>query len=250
MPSRMTNSLLFVVTIGFVFSMTGCSSLERKLLFYPSHHRADHDLSEWSEHGEVVGYSRKVEAAKNVWLMLPGNGGQASDRTYALSSFSTDDSVFILEYPGYGARGGVPSRESFNQAASDAYALLRATYPTTPVCVVGESIGSGPAASLAELSRPPDKFVLVVPFDRLSEVAKDHLPAFLVRLILKDDWDNLKSFQHYRGPVDVFGAEADSVIPVGHAKALATAIPSAKFVLIAGNHNDWSHGGQVKIRNP
>ena len=35
--------------------------------------------------------------------------------------------------------------------------LLRARFPHTPLCVVGESIGSGPAAKLAESPPPPDK---------------------------------------------------------------------------------------------
>jgi len=48
-------------------------------------------------------------------------------------------------------------------AAAAAYALLRKTFPATPICVIGESIGSGPACMLANQSPPPDKVVLVVP---------------------------------------------------------------------------------------
>ena len=240
----------FIATAMIALLVTGCTSIERKLMFYPSHRPADGSLTPWSGTGGLLGYSRKVESPKNIWLMLPGNGGQAADRTYALASFSPDDSIFILEYPGYGARAGVPSSDSFNRAAREAYLFLRETYSEIPICAMGESIGSGPAAALADLPRPPDKFVFVVPFDRFSLVAKDHLPSFLVALILSDDWDNLKSLAHYKGPVDIFGAKADTVIPVGHAKALAAGIPASKFVLIEGNHNDWSHQSQVKIRNP
>ena len=228
----------------------GCASIERKLLFYPTHRPADGRLSPWTEDGKVVGVSRAVDAPKNVWMMLPGNGGQAMDRAYAVSCFSPEDSIFILEYPGYGMREGVPSRESFDRAAREAYLFLRGIYPNVPLCVVGESIGSGPASSLAALRLPPDKFVLVVPFERLSLVAKDHLPSFLVGMILNDDWNNLSSLANYRGPVDIFGAKRDTVIPVEHAKALAAGIPSSKFILIEGNHNDWARQAQVKIRNP
>jgi pimeloyl-ACP methyl ester carboxylesterase len=182
--------------------------------------------------------------------MLPGNGGQASDRAYAIPSFSPTDSVFILEYPGYGSRAGVPSRQSFNRAAEDAYFLLRNAFPKTPVCVVGESIGTGPAASLARLSPPPSKFVLIVPFDELSLVGKDHLPSFVVDLILTDNWDNVAALRGYKGPIDIFGAESDTVIPVKHAKALAAALPSSRFILIPGGHNDWSQPGRVRITNP
>jgi uncharacterized protein len=182
--------------------------------------------------------------------MLHGNAGQASDRLYAIPSFSDQDSVYILEYPGYGNREGVPSKEAFNRAAREAYIFLREIYPHIPVCVASESIGSGLASFLTSLSQPPDKFVLIVPFDRLSLVAEEHFPSFLVRLMLKDNWDNIECFSNYKGPVEIFGAESDIIIPVRHAKALAAAIPRSRLTIISGGHNDWAEDGRVKIRNP
>ena len=240
-----------VIAAGVILLlMASCSSLERKLLFYPTHQPPDGILTPWTKDGQLIGYARIVDAPKNVWLMLHGNGGQAADRTYALPGFSPTDSVYILEYPGYGNREGAPSTKAFNQAAEEGYRLLRAMFPHTPVCVLGESIGSGPASLLSGLERPPDKLVLVVPFDKLSLVAKDHFPSLLVGLLLKNDWDNVKALVNYKGPVEIFGAAGDDIIPVKHAIALAGAVPSAKFVLIEGGHNDWSHQAQVKIRNP
>ena len=72
---------------------------------------------------------------------------------------------------------GSPSLESINQAASSAYQLLRARHPNTPVCVLGESLGSGPACALAREKIAPDKIVLVVPFDTLADVAARHFPV-------------------------------------------------------------------------
>ncbi len=235
------------VTLSGTF---GFSWIARKLLFYPTHRPHNNGLAPWIRNGEIIGYSRKTESPKNVWLMLHGNAGQASDRLYAVPCFSGEDSVFILEYPGYGNRQGVPSKETFNHAAEEAYTFLKDAYPHIPVCVVAESIGSGPATSLSSLSQPPEKFVLIVPFDRLSLVAQDHFPSFLVSLLLKDDWDNVEALSNYKGLVEIFGAETDTVIPVKHAKALAAAIPSSKLVIIAGGHNDWPCEGRVRIRNP
>jgi hypothetical protein len=240
-------SILFVVLI--LFGMVGCSSIERELLFYPTHEPHNNSLTPWMRNNEIIGYARKVQSPKSIWLMFHGNAGQASDRLYAVPSFSTEDSVFILEYPGYGNRKGVPSKEAFNRAAKEAYLLLRETYPQIPICVAGESIGSGPASFLATLSLPPDKLVLIVPFDTLSLVAKQHFPSFLVNVFLTSNWDNREALLLYKGPVEIFGAEADTIIPVGHAKALAAAIPGSKLVIIDGGHNDWSYQGSVAIRN-
>ena len=241
---------LVVIALVVLLLSAGRSSLERKLLFYPTHRPAEGVLTPWTQNGRVIGFARVVESPKNVWLMLHGNGGQAEDRTYALPDFSSRDSVYVLEYPGYGTREGKPSQETLDRAAKEAYLLLRDIFPKNPVCVVAESIGSGPAASLAGLERPPDKYVFITPFDRLSLVAKDHYPAYVVGLLLSNDWDNVKALANYKGPVDVFGAADDNMIPVKHAVALAGAIPGAKFVQIEGGHNEWSHQALVKIRNP
>jgi pimeloyl-ACP methyl ester carboxylesterase len=230
--------------------LVGCQAIQRELLFFPSHNDGDNGLAAWTMEGRTIGFSRQVPAPENVWLMLHGNGGQAADRVYALPCFSARDSVFILEYPGYGARAGKPSRESLDAAAEEGYLFLRKTFPATPVCVLGESLGSGPACTLAGQSPPPDKIALVVPFDNLASVAAGHVPIFPVGLILRGSWDNVRSLSEYRGPVEIFGALQDGLIPIEHARKLADSIPSATFHSIPGGHNDWSKKGRVAIRNP
>jgi uncharacterized protein len=245
---------LIIVPLALVFLLMifGCSSVERRLLFYPTHRGSTHDdlLTPWTNLGQVIGFSRTVESPGNVWLMFHGNAGQASDRTYALASFSAQDSVFILEYPGFGKRGGVPTMESLRSAATEAYHLLRRSFPKTPVCVVGESIGTGPASFLATLDPPPDKVVLIAPFDNLLSVAKDHFPGFLVSLLLTHKWDNSEALSHYKGPVQIFAAARDTIIRPQHARALASTVTNSSLVLIDGGHNDWSLQDRVKIRNP
>ena len=242
--------MLVTVVAGFLLLTSGCSSVERKLLFYPTHRPPDGALPQWKDRGEVIGCSREVASPRNVWLMLHGNGGQAADRAYAIGSFSAEDSVYILEYPGYGERGGTPSKRAFNEAAKAAYLSLKQRYPAIPVCVAAESIGSGPACSLAALPTPPEKLVLIVPFDRLSLVAREHYPSIVVGLLLKGDWDNVQALVNYKGPVEIFAAKEDTIIPPRRAQALAAAVSSSKLTLIDGGHNDWSRQPQVKIRNP
>lgn len=239
--------MMFLIVTAF-FGVLGCSPVERKLLYYPTHRAHDNSLSPWMHNGDIIGYARKVDAPRNVWLMMHGNAGQASDRIYAVSCFSNEDSIYILEYPGYGSRKGVPSKETFNRAAREAYRLLRETHPNMPVGVVGESIGSGPAAALATLEPPPDKIVLLVPFDELAAVAKDHFPAILVYLVLSDNWNNGAALAGYRGPVEIYGAQSDDIIPLKHAQALAAAVPGSKLIILNGGHNDWAGDERVKIR--
>jgi uncharacterized protein len=239
---------LFVVFALAVFS--GCATVQRKLLFYPTHRTQTNGLAEWKHQGTLIGYSRLVADPENVWLLIHGNGGQAADRVNAMSAFSARDSVFVLEYPGYGSRPGKPSKGAFDASAAEAYRLLRNMFPEKPVCVAGESIGSGPASMLAREAVPPDKLVLVVPFDDLKRVAADYLPHFSVGLILGASWNNVESLSTYKGPIDIFGAQQDTVISIDHARVLAASLPQAKFTIVTGGHNDWSRQREVQIRNP
>jgi hypothetical protein len=179
--------------------------------------------------------------------MLHGNGGQASDRHYVLGHLSPRDALYVLEYPGYGSREGSPSRASIDAAAVSAYRALQKLHPDTPLCVLGESLGSGPACSLAREPRPPAKIVLVTPFDVLSRVAAHRFFFLPVGMILRDKWDNIASLRDYRGSVDIFGALEDEIIPVAHARNLAKSHPLARLIEIRGSHNEWSFDSSVRF---
>src|SRR5205809_7244373 len=49
---------LFVVSALAVFS--GCATVQRKLLFYPTHRTQTTGLTEWKHEGALIGYSRRV----------------------------------------------------------------------------------------------------------------------------------------------------------------------------------------------
>ena len=233
---------VYLVLIAIVFFC------QRSMLFFPSHLAPSTKLTPWLDGKRTIGYCRKVPKPSTIWLMTHGNSGQAADRDYVLSRMSDEDSLYVLEYPGYGTREGRPCMETMNRTAAEAYHILRSQNPNIPVCVIGESIGSGPACALAQEKIAPDKIVLVVPFDSLVSVASERFWFLPVRLMLHDAWNNVETLKHYAGPVEIFGATDDVIIPTEHAKALAKQIPGARFIAIAGGHNDWSGNDQVKIR--
>lgn len=230
--------LVFVVVVYYQ---------QRTMLFFPTHEARFTRLRPWSDGAHMIGYCREIPNARTIWLMMHGNAGQAADRDYVLQRMSAEDSLYVLEYPGYGLRERSPSRKSMDQAASEAYRLLRSRYPNAPVCVLGESIGSGPACALATEPIAPDKIVLVVPFDCLANVAGRRFPFLPVRLLLRDNWDNGEALKRFPGPIEIFGAIDDAIIPIEHAKTLAAQIPSAHFVAIVGGHNEWSENEKVRI---
>jgi uncharacterized protein len=234
--------VIYAVLVGIFYFY------QRSLLYLPSHAAPSTTLAVWLDGDRPIGYCREVPNPSSIWLMMPGNAGQAADRDYVLQRMSQNDSLYVLEYPGYGSRQGSPSLETMNEAASEAYQLLVSRNPKTPVCLLGESIGSGPACALAREKIAPAKILLVVPFDSLAKVAAEHFPFLPVRLMLRDAWNNVESLKHYTGPVEIFGAIDDTIIPVAHARALASQIPTARLTVIPGGHNDWSEQLQVRVK--
>ncbi len=212
---------------------------QRSMLYFPTHHSGQTALQPWIVEGRVLGYCREIEKPNTVWLLTHGNGGQASQRGYVLDRMSAQDSLYVLEYPGYGSRGGQPSKTSIDAATAEAYGVLKKRFPGVPVCALGESIGSGPASLLAKMPLPPEKIILIVPFDSVASVGAAKMPLFPVRLLLKDNWDNIKSLNRYEGIVEIFAAKDDEVIPFAHAAELAAKIAGAKFYPLEGGH-DWS----------
>ena len=68
-----------------------------------------------------------------------------------------------------------------------------------------------------------------------------------MRLLLRDNWDNVTALKSYPGPVEIYGAIDDSIIPFEHAKNLAAQLPTAKFIPLEGGHNDWSTSPRVRV---
>ena len=246
-PAKLWLSIFGFAALAYLSVCLLVGLNQRSLLFFPTHKTEPTSLSPWIINGKIIGYCRVVSKPQAVWLMTHGNGGQADGRAYVLPRMTKTDSLYVLEYPGYGLRAGQPSRETMNAAALAGYEALRKAFPDTPIGVIGESIGSGPASYLASTALPPDKIVLVVPFDSLASVASEHMPFLPVRLMLRDDWDNITALQSYSGPIEIYGAINDEIIGYDHARNLAAHLCNGKLVGIPGGHNDWSQSDQVRI---
>ena len=242
--------ILYILGLAYLITTIGVGIWQRRLLYFPSHEPVSTRLGRWMKEGMFLGYARVTAQPAVVWLMTHGNGGQAAEREYTLSCFPEQDSVYFLEYPGYGPRAGSPSLASINAAAKEGYEELRRLYPGRRVCVAGESLGTGPACYLCTLPQPPDKVVLVVPFNRIVDVAAEAFRFLPVRWLMLDRWNNAEALRHYSGPIEIYGAKADEVIPVKHATSLAHDIPQAKFQLVDGRHNEWYASGQVRFTGP
>lgn len=238
---KMLKTILLTASLGYLAIVGAVALLQRRLLYIPSNLAFEGQrLARWEVNGEAWGVQRVVERPSAVWLVLHGNAGQAAQRDYMLDILPSDACVYVLEYPGFGSRAGKPSRASIDAAASAAYRLLGELHPGARRCVLGESLGSGPAALLAREPSPPSAIVLATPYDRLADVAADAFPWLPARWILRDDWDNGAALASYTGALLILAAEQDTVIASRHARSLAERVPRAQLRMLPGGHNDWS----------
>lgn len=205
---------------------------------------AEHGFVPWkNSSGQIIGWKIPASGiATGSVLIVHGNAGCAVGRDYIAQPIhaAADVDVFVLEYPGYGAREGSPSKKSFVAAAEEAFQLL----PTNaPKYIVSESIGAGVACELAK-NHPQEVagMALIVPYHNLASVAQRQiwfLPSYFLLLDRFNPEDCLRS---YHGPVKFVIAGADEVIGPASGLRLANGYVGPKEVQVfpGAHHNDVS----------
>lgn len=177
--------------------------------------------------GELMGYAHIPQSWDQreplAVLVTHGNAGNALDRAGIAQELLNADpskamSVYIMEYPGYGAKDGSPSQEAFVDAVNKA---VRAIPEDIRLVVLGESIGTGAACAAA--AGNPDRIsglILVTPFNSLLSVAQSRMPIAPVFLLLRDKFPSDKWLEKFNGPISIIAAENDEIIPGWSTKKL------------------------------
>ena len=207
--------------------------------------------------GTIIGWRSKGKdgqpAAPNRLLVFHGNAGYALNRAHYIRGFERlvdgqQWEVTLFEFPGYGARPGSVGEKSFLKAGGEALHALEAE-DARPVYLLGESLGSGLACSLAQ--KAPNQIAgvfLVTPFARIADVASIHFWYLPVRLLLRESWDNMKALATYDGRLAVLIAEQDEVVTAAQGKLLFGDFrgPKRLWTDADATHNsvDFSAGAQ------
>ena len=199
----------------------GCV-IQRQLLYFPTKIPADAVVQAGAEHGfvpwknvsgQIIGWKIPASGtATGSVLIVHGNAGDAIERDYLAQPIHEAESVdvFVLEYPGYGAREGSPGKKSFVAAAEEAFQLMPGGLPKY---VVSESIGTGVACELAK-NHPQEVagMALFVPYHNLAAVAQRHIWFLPAYFLLLDRFNPEECLKNYHGPVKFVIASADEVI--------------------------------------
>lgn len=140
--------------------------------------------------------------------------------------------VLAVEYPGYGLCPGTPSVEGIKQNAQSAMDYVRNTlhWPAAKTIVVGRSIGTGPACTLAG-SYDVAGLVLVAPFSSIRNLIRDRIGS-LAGLLSLEDFQNTEEAAKLECPVFIIHGTGDSVIPFEHGRMMYSLIRSKKIMVM------------------
>ena len=241
--------LLTLVIIYVLFALVAMF-LQRRLIYFPrtipaglaEQAAAINGFVPWrNPAGRIIGWKLPANRpATGAVLIAHGNAGCAIDRDYLARPIhdAAPVDVFVLEYPGYGAREGSPGEQSLLAAAEEAFALLT---NQTRIYIVSESLGAGVAAHLAKThGEQVSGLMMFMPYNKLVSVAQEKMPFLPVRLLLWDRFDPEDWLKSYHGPVKIVLAGADEIIPTKFGRRLFDSCAEPKSLEIVPNarHND------------
>ena len=157
-PLRNIVRVLTLIIIAYLLLVLVVMIFQRRLVFIPERIPADaipqlakeHGFQPWTnQDGRIIGWKiPSAGASIGSVMIVHGNAGSAVTRDYLARPIHEAEpvDVYVLEYPGYGARAGSPSKRSMDAAAEEAFQLLSTNQPRY---LVSESLGTGVAADLA-----------------------------------------------------------------------------------------------------
>jgi alpha-beta hydrolase superfamily lysophospholipase len=250
--------MLLTLAIAYSLLVLGAAIFQRRLIYFPrtlppalaEAAGAENGFVPWrNPAGQIVGWKLPADSSSTASVLIcHGNAGCALDRGYLAGPIHTAASVdvYVLEYPGYGARGGAPGKPALLAAGEEALGLMPKDHPKF---IVGESIGAGVACHLAG-AHPDDVagLLLFAPYHKLASVAQRRMPLLPAYWLLRDRFHPAADLQPYRGPVKMLVAGADEIIPVSAGRRLfegyggpkeLQVIPGARHNDIAEQSPDW-----------
>lgn len=246
-PAAPLARVMLRLTIAFILMLAGVTMFQDQSLYYPDKAPLEAlvsgPLRAWPTPDDFRGLvAEPAGPVRGTAVVFHGNAGHAGHRGYYAAALTRLGlRVILAEYPGYGPRDGKPGERTLVDDADATVALAHRLYGA-PLLLVGESLGAGVVAAVAERQRDRlASLLLVTPWDRLENVAAFHFPWLPVRWLLHDRYDSAAHLTSFDRPVLVVVAERDSIVPARFGAALYEGLtgPKRQIVVPAADHNDW-----------
>jgi fermentation-respiration switch protein FrsA (DUF1100 family) len=193
---------------------------------------------------------REAEPGAPIILYLHGNGGSLLHRARRVQRFQQQGwGALFVQWRGYGGNPGRPDEAGLTLDALAGLQSLRAEgVAAGRIIAWGESLGTGLAIRLAaEQPGEIGAVVLESPYTSLLDLARLHYPLLPAGLLLRDHFDSSARIGAVRAPILMLIGEADSLIPPGMSRDLATGATTPPEIWEApgAGHNELGEAGGV-----
>lgn len=187
---------------------------------------------------KVTGWWLPGESEKVV-LYLPSALGNMSHDLPALRYLRRlGAAVFVIDYPGFGASAGRAHERACYSSAELAWEHLigQRRCRQEDIIVFGRSLGSALAAQLTAGTHCGG-LVFQSGFSSIQEVARAHLPAWLVGLLCRIRLEPIVHLPRCRSAAMIVHCRRDRFVPIANARKVLEAIPTpARFIQVEGGH--------------
>jgi uncharacterized protein len=203
---------------------------QESLIFHPHKLAADYafefngkfeEMTFTAEDGNrLSGVLFKADSSKGLIFYLHGNAGSLDtwgDIADTYTNLHYD--ILILDYRGFGkSQGAIKSEAQFYSDIQTVYDSLKHRYAENNTVIIGYSIGTGPAATLAAANHPK-LLILQAPYYSLGEMSRQRYPLAPLTL-LKYKFETFRGISNTKAPVVVFHGTSDQVIDYGQSVKL------------------------------
>ena len=190
-------------------------------------------------------------------LYFYGNGTHLHTSSYEFAYFrQLGFNVLITEYPGYGMSSGNASEFACYESADAAYQYLTEIQhiPSTQIIICGMSLGAAVAIDLASRKHAAG-LVAFAAFTNIPDQAAVMMPLVpksVVRLCVKERFDNLRKIANVKCPIIIGHGTHDELVPFAMAEKLVQAARDdgsvTFFPIQGGGHNDLLKVGSNNLR--
>jgi len=223
---------------------------QKKLVYFPT--KASFGDCESFKEYEKIDYNGTrfyyQANGKNVVVLYHGNAGSACDRYHYKNLLeSANNSVVIVEYAGYSDDKRKPSMRLILKDVENVAVFINSRNFRN-VTLVGESLGTGPASYHSTIQKT-DKLLLISPFDSVAGIAQKEYWMFPVRLLLTENYDNIKWLKDFNGSIKVIHSKSDEITSISNARNLYSSLKAKdkSFVEIEGvYHNEMLESDQFR----
>jgi fermentation-respiration switch protein FrsA (DUF1100 family) len=247
----------------YLLGLLGLALFQREMIYRPDPTRtdpADIGLSDLvpvpvrGADGRLITswYAPPLHPLAATLVMFHGNAATNAARAHkARLLLDAGYGVFMAEYRGYGGNSGRPSeRDLTADGAAILDWLAGRGVSANRIVLWGESIGCGVALALTERIKPRG-VILECPFTALTDLAPPYVPVALARLLMRDQFDNLRRIARLAAPLLIVHGQLDRLTPPAMARALLAAAPTedkeAVFLPLAHHDDLWDQGAEKPI---